>query len=98
MIGIANAKDWERCWTDRIARAPGESERAAFGVDISGRPVRHQLAVRTLESIPLCAVGNNLYVTEKVRVWISTGCIVGCEFMIAGEIEQQPAFGCAGKA
>src|SRR6266853_6976249 len=98
MIGIADAKDWERRWTDRITRTPGKGQRATFGVDISGRPVRHQLAVRAFESVSLCAIGNNFYVTEKVRVWISAGCVIGCELVIAGEIEEQPAFGCAGKA
>ena len=98
MIGIADAKDWERRWTDRITRTPGEGQRAALGVDISGRPVRHQLAVRAFESVSLGAIGNNLYVAEKVRIWISTRCVVRGELVIAGEVEEQPGFGCAGKA
>src|SRR2546421_4974505 len=98
MIGIAHAKDRKCRGADGIARSPGESERAAFSVVISGRPVRHQLAVRAFESVSLGAVGNNFYIAEKVRIWISTRCVVRGELVIAGEVEEQPGFGCARKA
>ena len=65
---------------------------------LPGRPVRHQLRVRAFKAGALCAVGNDLYVAEKVRLRVSAGGIVGGEFMIAGEVEEQSRFGRGRKA
>src|SRR5258708_38479518 len=63
MIRVTHAKDWKGGGADRIARTPGESQSTALSIDISRRPVGHQLAVGALEPGALRSVRNYFAMT-----------------------------------